>query len=96
MLLALLAAGFLLLALCRPQLYLPVSVLLDGTVRRVLEGLTRLLLASVFLCIFIPGRLVLLVLRKDALGGEIDRRQSTYWRVPPPEPSGKRRFTAQF
>jgi len=77
--LALVTSSLLLVAVFAPRAYAPVYRVLDGIVRGLLQAITWLILGLVFALVFIPGRLVLLLRRRDPLQRSPDPSCATYW-----------------
>jgi hypothetical protein len=93
--LLLFAGALLLLALFAPWLFAPVEQLLRRFGRLVAIAFTWAVLALVFLLVFVPGRLLLLLLRRDPLHRRPDPRRASYWEPLPPAP-GVGHFRRQF
>jgi hypothetical protein len=78
-----------------PRVWAPVQAAIDRLAHGLAAAVTWLLLAGVFVLLFIPGRLVLALLRRDPLDRARDPARSTYW-----EPLASRRpgggFRRQF
>lgn len=95
-------AGFalflLLTAFLAPRVHAPVQRALETFGRLVAQAFTWLVLALVFALIFVPGRIVLLALRRDPLqrrrapGGSGESLLQTI----PPAVEAARRFPRQF
>jgi len=79
-----LAGGCLLLSLCAPALWAPVASLFERLVAWLLRLLTWALLLLVFVVIFVPGRLLLLLLRRDPLSRRREPARASYWESLPP------------
>lgn len=77
--LALVLASLLVLAIVLPRAYAPVFAVLDGLVRLILQAITWTLLALVFAVVFIPGRVLLALLRRDPLDQHGGATQTTAW-----------------
>jgi hypothetical protein len=84
-------------ALVLPRLYRPVFRVLDGIVHAFLQAFTWLLLGLVFLLVFVPGRLVLVLRRSDPLErAPRGTRATTAWHQPRPGTDPEKHFRAQF
>jgi hypothetical protein len=93
--LLLLAAAMFCLALVWPRAWAPVQAALDRFARGVAAVLTWILLGAVFVGCFIPGRLLLALLRRDPLHRAWEPARSTYWETLPRSDSADR-FRRQF
>lgn len=83
------------LAVGAPRLFAPVQAALDRFGRAVAASLTVLLLGLVFVLVFVPGRLVLALLRRDPLHRRPDPARASYWE--PLSPAGPvERFRRQY
>jgi hypothetical protein len=89
------AALMLLLAMAAPRIWEPIQATVDRAVRALMAIVTWLLLGVVFIFCFVPGRLILLALRRDPLRRAPDPALGTYWE-PMPGPRGAGRFRRQF
>ena len=89
------ATTLLALALGAPRAFAPIQSAFDHFGRALTAVLTILVLGLVFALIFIPGRLVLTLLRRDPLHRRPDPARSTYWEPLPPA-SAVDRFRRQF
>lgn len=74
-----LATLLLALALLAPRTYAPFQISLTHLGRAIAGTLTWLLLGLVFLAIFVPGRLLLALRRRDPLLRRPDPARPTYW-----------------
>ncbi len=82
------------LALVAPRLYAPVQWALEGFGRAVARGVTWVVLGLLFVGVFIPGRLLLALRRKDPL--QLRRPAvDSYWELPRPS-RGAESFDRQF
>jgi hypothetical protein len=77
-LLAAVAVVFL-LAVFAPRAFAPVQRVLDAITGVILQVVTYVLLALVFALVFVPGRLVLRLRRRDVLQRAKDAQAATYW-----------------
>ncbi len=92
----LLFAGTLLaLALFAPRAFAPIQAVLERLGRLIAAAFTWIILGLVFLLIFVPGRLLLAVLRRDPLQRQPDPRRTTYWEPLRPSP-GPSHFRRQY
>ncbi len=92
--LASLAGGLALLAWLSPRHYAPVQRALDRMLHGMLAALTWLLLALIYLGVFVPLRLWRALTGQDPLHRRPDPAAATYLRpLPPPAPG---RFDRQF
>jgi len=91
----LLATALLALALTAPHAYAPLQATLERIGRYAAAAFTWIVLGLVFLLIFVPGRLLLAVLRRDPLHRRPDPHRSTYWEPLPPT-ADPARFRRQF
>jgi hypothetical protein len=91
----LLAASLFGLALARPRTLAPIQALLDRLSHGLAAVVTWLLLGAVFAVCFIPGRLVLVVLRRDPMRRSRDPARVSYWE-PLQCPRDPERFRRQF
>ncbi len=83
------------LAVAAPRLFAPVQAALDRFGRAVAAVLTVLILGLLFLVVFVPGRLVLAMLRRDPLHRRPDPARASYWE--PLSPAGPiDRFRRQY
>jgi hypothetical protein len=84
-----------LLCLLAPRAYLPVQRVFDGFARAVLIAATWVLLALLFVAVFVPGRLLLFLRSRDPLMRRCDPTAATYWQ---PIPTSERdaRFERQY
>ncbi len=83
------------LALFAPRLFAPIQAVLERFGRIVAAAFTWLVLGLLFLLIFVPGRLLLAVLRRDPLQRKPDPSRTSYWEPLPPAP-GPTHFNRQF
>jgi len=83
------------LALLAPRTYAPIQTALTRLGRAIAVTLTWFLLGLVFLAIFIPGRLLLALRRRDPLQRRPDPARTTYWEPLPPATSPNR-FEHQY
>lgn len=85
------ACSLLLLALLLPRLFAPIQRVVDFLIHLLLQALSWALLLLVFLLCVLPGRLLLLLLRRDPLR----RAAAPAWNplAPDRDPA---RFTRQF
>lgn len=90
-----LAAAMFGVALALPRIWAPFQAVLDRLVRGVVVAVTWLLLGIVFAACFIPGRLVMAVLRRDPLCRMREPARDSYLNPLPP-PGGRERFRRQF
>lgn len=82
------------LALAAPRLYAPVQRLLEGFGRGVARAVTWVVLGLLFAGVFVPGRLLLRLRRKDPL--QLRRSAvDSYWQSPRTTP-GAESFDRQF
>lgn len=72
--------------LTAPRVVAPVFRVLDGAVRGLLQAITWLLLGTIFFLVFVPGRLVLFLRRRDPLERRPDARRESYWHEVAPSP----------
>lgn len=89
------AVGLFFLALAAPRRFAPVQRGFDALGRGVAAAFTWVVLALLYLFIFTPGRLFLLLLRRDPLQRRPDSRRTSYWEPLPP-PAGPERFHRQY
>jgi hypothetical protein len=95
--LAIVTGALLILAVAAPRAYLPVFRVLEGVVRGLLQSFTWLVLGLVFGLVFIPGRVVLALRRRDPLGRRPDPSRASYWQsVARSTKSAVAHFRAQF
>jgi hypothetical protein len=96
--LAVLTGSLLIIAIFLPRLYAPVFAVLDGLVRVLLQAITWFILGVVFLLIFVPGRLLLALRRRDPLARRPDPAAATYWHIAtrPKSDDAATRFRAQY
>ena len=90
-----LAAALLGLALAWPRAWAPVERALNRAARGLTAAVTWILLGAVFLVCFVPGRLLLVLLRRDPLRRAWEPARSSYWEPLPPA-GGAERFRRQF
>jgi hypothetical protein len=83
------------LALGAPRVFAPVQTAFDRFGRAVAAVLTVVLLGLVFALIFVPGRLLLALLRRDPLHRRPDPGRTSYWEPLPPA-GDVDRFRRQF
>ena len=74
-----LAALLLALALFAPRAYAPVQAILTGIGCTVAAAIAWFLLGLVFLAIFVPGRMLLALRRRDPLQRRPAPTRTTYW-----------------
>jgi hypothetical protein len=74
-----LATLLLVLALFAPRTYAPIQAILTRLGHTVAVALAWLLLGLVFLAIFVPGRLLLALRRRDPLQRRPNPARTTYW-----------------
>jgi hypothetical protein len=74
-----LAGSALLLALLAPRLWAPLGSAVERLIALLLRALTWLLLLLLFIAVFIPGRLLLLLLRRDPLQRRCEPGRPSYW-----------------
>ena len=72
------------LALCAPRAFAPIQTTLDRFWRTVAAAFSFLMLGLLFLFVFIPGRLLLALLRRDPLHRRPDPSRPSYWEPLPP------------
>ena len=73
-------AGFALLSgLCMPALFAAWEALGQAIGKGVATAVTWLCLVPLFYLVFVPGRLILLLARKDPMCRAFPTRQSSYW-----------------
>jgi len=82
------------LSLLAPSLWAPLGRAVNKLVALLLQGLTWLLLLLLFVGLFIPGRLLLLLLRRDPLDRSLDAGRKSYWE--PLAPRQPRHFERQY
>lgn len=83
------------LALGAPRLFAPVQTALDRFGHAIATVLTVLLLGLLFVLVFVPGRIVLVLLRRDPLHRRPDPARASYWE--PLSPTGPaERFGRQY
>jgi hypothetical protein len=83
------------LALGAPRVFAPIQAAFDRFGHAVAATLTVLLLGLVFALVFVPGRLLLALLRRDPLHRRPDPGRTSYWEPLPPA-GGVERFRRQF
>lgn len=88
------AGSVFLLSLLVPALWAPLGRAVNKLVALLLQALTWLLLLLLFVCLFIPGRLLLLLLRRDPLDRAFDPSRRSYWEPLPARHA--RRFERQY
>ena len=93
--LLLVAAALLALALLAPRLFAPIERGLARFGRLVAIAFTWLVLSLLFVAIFVPGRVLLALRRRDPLHRRPEPRRDTYWEPLPPAP-GPAHFRRQF
>lgn len=84
------------LALAAPSAYAPVHRALDGIVQALLQGFTWLVLGLVFVLMFAPGRLILLIRGRRLLSRNFRAGAQSYWQPIRPAADPSRRFTSQW
>lgn len=89
------SAILLLLAIGAPRAFAPIQRVFESFGRLVATSFTWLVLSFLFVGIFLPGRILLLVLRRDPLRLRPDPRRTTYWEPLPP-PAGPTHFRRQY
>jgi hypothetical protein len=90
-----LAAVMLALALFWPRAWAPVQAALDRVARGVTAVVTWILLGAVFAVCFVPGRLLLALLRRDPLHRAWEPKRPSYWE-PLPRANDAARFRRQY
>ena len=91
----LLATALLGLAVFAPRTFAPIQSVLERLGRLIATAFAWLVLGLVFLLVFIPGRLFLLVLRRDPIRRRPEPARATYWE--PLSPAGDpNRFNQQY
>ena len=90
-----LAAVLFVVALLVPRAWKPIEVVLNRMSSALLWGVSHLLLLLVFSLCFIPGRILLVLLRKDPLTRSGSATRSSYWETLPRTDSTER-FKRQF
>ena len=93
--LVILAAAMFVLALVWPLAWAPVQAALDRAARGAATAMSWILLGAVFLVCFVPGRLVLVLLRRDPLHRAWQPARPSYWE-PLPRADAAGRFRRQF
>jgi|GEM_PF-3648021 len=94
--LTLIATALCLTALFWPKAYAPVSRLLDGLLHALLSGLSWFMMALVFMLIFVPGKLLLIIRNKHGIERKLDASSSSYWQKVPKACQSRERFLTQF
>jgi len=90
------ATGALLLAaVVLPRVFAPVQAAFEWLATLVARGVTLLLLGLVFAFVFVPGRLVLALRRRDPLHRRREPERTTYWTAVE-SPAESDRFRHQF
>ena len=84
-----------LLALAAPRAFAPIQAALERFGRAVAAALTYLILGALFVLVFIPGRLLLALRRRDPLHRRPDPGRASYWEPLPPS-AGTDRFRRQY
>jgi hypothetical protein len=93
--LLILAAVMFVVALLWPRAWAPIQAGLDRAARGVTAVVTWILLGAVFVVCFLPGRLLLALLRRDPLHRAWEPARSSYWEpLPPTHDAG--RFRRQY
>jgi hypothetical protein len=90
-----LTGALVLAALMLPRVYAPVQAALERAASLLARVSTLLLLGLVFVFVFIPGRLVLALGRRDPLHRRPDPGRTTYW-LTADTPAEADRFRHQF
>ncbi len=85
-----LTTAVLLWALLAPRHWAVVQRALDRFARLVASAVSFLLLGLLFLLCFIPGRLLLVVLRRDPLHRRWEPKSASYWQTLPVTPAAER------
>lgn len=93
--LLILATTLLALAVFAPRVFAPIQAVLERFGRLVAAAFTWLVLGTIFLLIFVPGRLLLVFLRRDPLQRKPDPNRTSYWDPLPPAP-GPSHFRRQY
>lgn len=88
-------AALLLTAVIFPRVYAPVQAAFEWLGSLLARALTLVLLGLVFVVVFVPGRLVLAVARRDPLHRRPDPGRTTFWE-PSDSQAGADRFRHQF
>ena len=89
------AAVMFALALLWPRAWAPIQAVLDRTARGVTTVVTWILLGAVFVVCFVPGRLILVLLRRDPLRRAWEPGRPSYWE-PLPRNRDAERFRRQY
>ena len=90
-----LAAVMFALALFWPRVWAPIQATLDRAARGVTAIVTWFLLGAVFVICFLPGRLLLALLRRDPLHRAWEPARPSYWE-PLPRANAAARFRRQY
>ena len=89
------AAVMFALALLWPRAWAPIQAVLDRTARGITTVVTWILLGAVFVVCFLPGRLFLVLLRRDPLRRAWEPARPSYWE-PLPRNRDAERFRRQY
>ncbi len=87
--------ALLLMAVVLPRAYAPVQAVFEALATLIARGVTLLLLGLVFALVFVPGRLVLALRRRDPLHRRREPGRTTYWTAAE-SPAGTDHFRHQF
>jgi hypothetical protein len=93
--LLILAAMMFVVALLWPRAWAPIQAAFDHAARGVTAVVTWILLGAVFAVCFLPGRLLLALLRRDPLHRAWQPARPSYWESLP-RPKGAERFRRQY
>lgn len=73
------ATALLGLALFAPRTFAPIQTMLERLGRLMATAVSWIILGLVFLLVFVPGRLFLLILHRDPIQRRPDPARTTYW-----------------
>jgi hypothetical protein len=90
------AGVFLLLALAAPKVLEPIFVLWMKFALLINWVVTRILLTLVFVTMLIPGRGIVMLLRKDLLRRKWEPDSASYWQEPDEQPEEFERYQNMF
>lgn len=94
--LAALAVSLFVIVAVKPRLFAPIQRAMDAGTNALLKLLTWLLLLGVFICIFIPGRLISSIYKSIHRQKSPNAAKESYWQPIAPATDSSRRFTSQF